>query len=174
VPTLTAEQEKQLVFFAPKPYYPRHARQEYKTGAGVFLLNVNPETGLVASIRIEKTTGLWSFDVSCLKTFIKWRFSPTRSRKYVITNRFARQKLKLSRANRTPLKLFAHVLRAPSGSLHAAGRKPHVAFEVLGPAVEFLVLPSETYAATGSRVLRKTLQSGSTYWHDAIHNLYRV
>ena len=75
-PTLNAEQLKQVVLFAPKPYFPNRARREYKTGAGVFLLNVNPETGLVASIKIEKTTGLWSFDVSCLKTFMKWRFKP--------------------------------------------------------------------------------------------------
>jgi TonB family protein len=75
-PTLNAEQLKQVVLFAPKPYFPTRALREYKTGAGVFLLNVNPETGLVASIKIEKTTGLWSFDVSCLKTFIKWRFKP--------------------------------------------------------------------------------------------------
>jgi outer membrane biosynthesis protein TonB len=75
-PTLNAEQLKQVVLFAPKPYFPSRARREYKTGSGIFLLNVNPETGLVASIKIEKTTGLWNFDVSCLKTFIKWRFKP--------------------------------------------------------------------------------------------------
>jgi TonB family protein len=75
-PTLNAEQLKQVVLFAPKPSYPSRAWREYKTGAGVFLLNVNPETGLVASIKIEKTTGLWSLDVSCLKTLIKWRFKP--------------------------------------------------------------------------------------------------
>src|SRR3954471_87603 len=78
-PTLNAEQIKQVVLFAPKPYFPRRAGKEYKTGAGVFLLNVNPETGLVASIKIERTTGLWSFDVSCLKTFIKWQFKPPKT-----------------------------------------------------------------------------------------------
>jgi hypothetical protein len=60
-PTLNAEQLKQVVLFAPKPYFPPRARKEYKTGAGIFLLNVNPETGLVASIKIEKTTGLLEF-----------------------------------------------------------------------------------------------------------------
>src|SRR5207245_5083192 len=73
-PTLTAEQIKRFVLFAPKPYYPSRARREYKTGAGVFLLNVDQETGLVASIKIQKTTGLWSLDVSCLKALIRWRF----------------------------------------------------------------------------------------------------
>jgi outer membrane biosynthesis protein TonB len=87
-PTLDAEQRKQVVLFAPKPYFPSHARREYKTGAGLFLLNINPETGLVASIKIEKTTGLWSFDVSCLKTFIKWRFKPRTLTKLHVPVRF--------------------------------------------------------------------------------------
>jgi TonB family protein len=86
--TLNAEQIKQCVLFAPKPYYPSHARRDYKTGAGAFLLNVNPETGLVASIKIQKTTGLWSFDVSCLKTFIKWRFKPHMLTKVRVPVRF--------------------------------------------------------------------------------------
>ena len=87
-PTLNAEQVKQVVLFAPKPYFPTRARKEYKTGAGVFLLNINPETGLVASVKIEKTTGLWSFDVSCLKTFIKWRFKPHMLTKVRVPVRF--------------------------------------------------------------------------------------
>ena len=88
VPTLNYAQAKSLVLFAPKPYFPSNARREYKTGGGVFLLNVNPETGLVASIKIEKTTGLWSFDVSCLKTLIKWRFKPHMVAKVHVPVRF--------------------------------------------------------------------------------------
>ena len=42
----------------------------------MFLLNVDQETGLVASIKIERTTGLSSLDVSCLKALIRWRFKP--------------------------------------------------------------------------------------------------
>ena len=87
-PTLNVEQVKQVVLFAPKPYFPTRARKEYKTGAGEFLLNINPETGLVASIKIVKTTGLWSFDVSCLKTFIRWRFKPHTLTKVHIPVRF--------------------------------------------------------------------------------------
>jgi outer membrane biosynthesis protein TonB len=87
-PTLNAEQVKQAVLFAPEPYFPNRARREYKTGAGVFLLNINPETGLVSSIKIEKTTGLWSFDLSCLKTFIRWRFKPHTLGKVHVPARF--------------------------------------------------------------------------------------
>jgi TonB family protein len=86
--TLNAEQLKSFVLYAPKPYYPSRTRREYKTGAGVFLLNVDPETGLVASIKIEKTTGLWSLDVSCLKTLIKWRFKPHTLTKVRVPVRF--------------------------------------------------------------------------------------
>ena len=87
-PTLNAEQIKRFVLFAPKPYYPSRARREYKTGAGVFLLNVDQETGLVASIKIEKTTGLWSLDVSCLKALIRWRFKPHTLTKIHVPVRF--------------------------------------------------------------------------------------
>jgi TonB family protein len=87
-PTLNAEQIKRFVLFAPKPYYPSRARREYKTGAGVFLLNVNQETGLVASIKIEKTTGLWSLDVSCLKALMRWRFKPHTLTKVHVPVRF--------------------------------------------------------------------------------------
>ena len=87
-PTLNAEQIKSCVLYAPKPYYPSRARREYKTGAGIFLLNVDQETGVVTSIKIEKTTGLWSLDVSCLKTLIKWRFKPHTLTKVHVPIRF--------------------------------------------------------------------------------------
>ena len=87
-PTLNAEQIKSCVLYAPKPYYPSRARREYKTGAGVFLLSVDQETGLVASIKIEKTTGLWSLDVSCLKALIRWRFKPHTLTKIRVPVRF--------------------------------------------------------------------------------------
>ena len=87
-PTLNAEEIKSCVLYAPKPYYPSRARREYKTGAGIFLLNVDQETGVVTSIKIEKTTGLWSLDVSCLKTLIKWRFKPHTLTKVHVPVRF--------------------------------------------------------------------------------------
>jgi len=87
-PTLNGEQIKSCVLYAPKPYYPSRARREYKTGAGIFLLNVDQETGAVTSIKIEKTTGRWSLDASCLKTLIKWRFKPHTLTKVHVPVRF--------------------------------------------------------------------------------------
>src|SRR5437764_11133283 len=86
--TLNAQQIKSFLLCAQKHYYPSRARREYKTGAGVFLLNVDRETGLVASIKIEKTTGLWSLDVSCLKALIRWRFKPHTLTKVRVPVRF--------------------------------------------------------------------------------------
>src|SRR2546429_3126658 len=87
-PTLNAEQIKRFVLFAPKPYYSSRARREYKTGAGIFLLNVDQETGAVTSIKIEQTTGRWSLDASCVKTLIKWRFKPHTLTKVHVPVRF--------------------------------------------------------------------------------------
>jgi TonB family protein len=50
-------------------------------GSGVFALNVDPETGLVTSVQIEKSTGWGILDASCLKTFKRWRFKPHTVRK---------------------------------------------------------------------------------------------
>jgi TonB family protein len=87
-PTLNAEQIKRFVLFAPKPRYPSRAWREYKTGAGVFLLNIDEQKGVVASIKIEKTTGLWSLDVACLKALINWRFKPHTLTKVHVPLRF--------------------------------------------------------------------------------------
>jgi len=86
--TLDAEQTKRFVFYAPKPYYPIRARREYKTGAGVFLLNIDDQKGVVTSVKIEKTTGLWSLDVACLKALVKWRFKPHTLNKVRVPVRF--------------------------------------------------------------------------------------
>ena len=74
--TLNAEQIKQFVLFAPKPYYPSHARRDYKTGAGAFLLNVNPETGLVASIKSKRQPGLGVLISRVLKASVNGDLSP--------------------------------------------------------------------------------------------------
>src|SRR6202171_2812530 len=86
--TLDATQTKQFVLYAPKPKYPVRARREYKTGAGVFLLDVDDQKGVVASIKIEKTNGLWSLDVACLKALVKWRFKPHTLTKVRVPVRF--------------------------------------------------------------------------------------
>jgi TonB family protein len=86
--TLDAERLKQFVVSAPKPRYPSRAWREYKTGAGSFLLNIDDEKGVVTSIKIEKTTGLWSLDVACLKALINWRFKPHTLTKVRVPVRF--------------------------------------------------------------------------------------
>src|SRR6266481_10125406 len=89
VSTLNAEQIKRFVLFAPKPYYPQSGSTRIQDGSWRVSLNVDQETGLVASIKIERTTGLWSLDVSCLKALIRWRFKPRTLTKIHVPVRFA-------------------------------------------------------------------------------------
>jgi TonB family protein len=86
--TLDAAQAKQFVLYAPTPDYPIWARREYRTGDGVFLLNIDDQKGTVTSIKIEKTTGFRSLDVSCLKALIRWRFRPHTLTKVRVPVRF--------------------------------------------------------------------------------------
>ena len=52
---------------------------------------VDPETGLVTSVQIEKSTGWGILDASCLKTFKRWRFKPHTVRKLHIPVIFTRR-----------------------------------------------------------------------------------
>jgi TonB family protein len=85
---LDAKQAKEIVLYAPKPHYPLRARRDYKTGAGVFIINVDAEKGVVESIKIEQTTGVWSLDVACLKALVQWRFKPHTVSKVRVPVRF--------------------------------------------------------------------------------------
>ncbi len=72
-PVLTVQQ---AAMFTPKPRYPEEARRHRLMGKGIFLLNVNPKTGQVTSIKVEKRTGYEFLDMAALKALIKWRFKP--------------------------------------------------------------------------------------------------
>jgi TonB family protein len=80
-PILTGAQAKRLAVFAPKPEYPEAARKQHLMGKGIFLLNLNAQTGQVKSIKIEKGTGSRILDAACLKALINWRFKPTSNTK---------------------------------------------------------------------------------------------
>ena len=78
---LTPELAKKITIVGQLPDYPAAAWRQKMKGSGVFALNVDPETGLVTSVQIEKSTGLGILDASCLKTFKRWRFKPHTVRK---------------------------------------------------------------------------------------------
>jgi TonB family protein len=70
------EPAKAVVLFAPKPEYPDAARKQRLTGGGVFVLHVDLFTGIVKSVRTEKSTGHLLLDQCAMAAFEKWRFKP--------------------------------------------------------------------------------------------------
>ena len=70
------EPAKEVAIYAPKPDYPELLRKQHRGGAGVFVLHVNTETGLVSSVEASKSTGIPLLDASCKAAFMRWRFKP--------------------------------------------------------------------------------------------------
>ena len=64
------------VVFAPKPDYPKKARQKHLAGSGVFILHVDPKTGTVTSVDIEKSIGHKMLDDAAIQGLSRWRFEP--------------------------------------------------------------------------------------------------
>jgi TonB family protein len=72
----TKEPAKAIVLFAPKPDYPEVARKQHLTGAGIFVLHVDPFSGIVKSVVTEKSTGHTLLDHCATAALQKWRFKP--------------------------------------------------------------------------------------------------
>jgi len=67
---------RELALNAPRPVYPISLKKQHKGDAGVFVLHVNSDSGLVSSVDVQKSTGEPLLDRSCIETFQKWRFKP--------------------------------------------------------------------------------------------------
>ena len=78
-PTATIQPAREIVSYAPKPIYPESLRKQHKGGAGVFVLHVNPSTGVVSSVTVKQSTGVPLLDRTCKETFVRWRFKPGRA-----------------------------------------------------------------------------------------------
>jgi protein TonB len=59
-----------------RPEYPRIARLNRMEGAGVFRLDVDPQTGTVTKVTTVETTGHQVLDDAAIQAFRKWRFAP--------------------------------------------------------------------------------------------------
>jgi TonB family protein len=70
----TGTGDKIHALYAPTPTYPLSVRNQHKGGAGVFVLHMDKDTGLVKSVTIKQTTGVLQLDKSCKETFLRWRF----------------------------------------------------------------------------------------------------
>jgi periplasmic protein TonB len=73
--TPPAFEQKALAEYAPRPQYPLEARSRHITGAGVFILTVNPEHGGVTKVRIARSTGSSVLDNAAMSALRQWRFT---------------------------------------------------------------------------------------------------
>lgn len=60
----------------PFPDYPLAARERHLTGSGVARLDIDQQTGAVASAQMEVSTGYGMLDSAALAAFRRWRFQP--------------------------------------------------------------------------------------------------
>jgi TonB family protein len=79
---------KALAIYAPRPQYPYEARSRRQTGAGVAIVTVDPNTGLVTNAEMAPSTGYQLLDSAALNAFRRWRFKPGTVTKVRIPIRF--------------------------------------------------------------------------------------
>jgi TonB family protein len=56
--------------------YPFEARRSRITGQGILVGDVDSKTGIVRSVKMEKSTGSRILDQAALSAFSQWRFKP--------------------------------------------------------------------------------------------------
>ena len=71
-----------VVLHQVPPAYPLEARRSHLTGRGVLVGQVDIKTGVVTSVRMEKSTGYKILDDAALEAFRQWRFRPGTIRKF--------------------------------------------------------------------------------------------
>jgi TonB family protein len=79
---------KALAIYAPRPQYPYEARARRQVGAGVAILAVDPNTGVVKKAEMAISTGHGVLDNAALEAFREWRFKPGTVSKVKIPIRF--------------------------------------------------------------------------------------
>ena len=71
--------KRAVAIFAPRPDYPKYARDRHWTGSGCFVMNVDTKSGFVKSVETLKSTGYKILDEEVVKTFSRWRFEPEKA-----------------------------------------------------------------------------------------------
>jgi TonB family protein len=61
---------------SPRPDYPAAARKKHIGGAGVFLMHIDPATGDVRSVVVERSTGHKMLDDAAVTAFRQWHWKP--------------------------------------------------------------------------------------------------
>jgi TonB family protein len=59
---------------SPRPDYPYAARKKHIGGAGVFLMQIDPASGDVTSVVVERSTGHKVLDDAVLTAFRQWHW----------------------------------------------------------------------------------------------------
>ena len=57
-------------------YYPMSERSMHHQGSGMFHISINPQTGLVIRVTVNKSTGFSALDDAVKTTFRQWRWRP--------------------------------------------------------------------------------------------------
>ena len=82
IPALTPENirsgkiKRSVAIFAPKPDYPKYARDHHWGGTGCFVMHVDPKTGRVKYVEVLQSTGHKMLDDAVIAAFSRWRFEP--------------------------------------------------------------------------------------------------
>jgi TonB family protein len=74
--TMTQEQLGKFATYKPPPEYPVQARARHLSGAGLFVVLVTSQTGIVKDVQIERSTGSPILDSAAISAFKQWRFKP--------------------------------------------------------------------------------------------------
>jgi TonB family protein len=69
--------------------YPYEARRSRITGRGILVGDVDIKTGIVRSVRMEKSTDSRILDRAALSAFSQWRFKPGTIRKFRVPINYA-------------------------------------------------------------------------------------
>jgi TonB family protein len=75
-PVEETELYKRYVVYAPEPQFPMAALRRGAHGTGVFLLKINPKTGLVEEVKVLKRVGDGGLTAEAVWALLKWRFRP--------------------------------------------------------------------------------------------------
>jgi TonB family protein len=79
---LTPAQAARLSAYTPKPEYPPAARLSHIKGFGIFRLYIEPQSGTVTAVQVDRSTGDTSLDAAATRTLRHWRFKPDVMRAY--------------------------------------------------------------------------------------------
>jgi TonB family protein len=67
---------KALAIYAPQPRYPSLPNGKKPEGSGMFVFHIDPRTGAVRSVSVEKGTGFAILDKAAIDAFRRWKFRP--------------------------------------------------------------------------------------------------